>query len=74
MIIDEIKNLAFATSEAIENRAADGASLGIMQERIEALDMILGMKGYEDPVLKNSYELPETLRSFILSNKVFIKK
>tara|TARA_R100000008_G_scaffold28842_1_gene15939 strand:- start:135 stop:1562 length:1428 start_codon:yes stop_codon:yes gene_type:complete len=74
MIIDEIKNLAYATSEAIENRHATGGSMDIMRERLEALDSLLGMEMYDDPVLEESYEVPQTLRTLMLSDKVFIKK
>ena len=74
MIIDEIKNLAYATSEAIENRHATGGSMDIMRERLQSLDSILGMEMYEDPILEESYEVPQTLRKLILSDKVFIKK
>ena len=74
MIIEEIKELAYAVSEAIENRDAAAGSLDVMQERVDALDGLLGVKGYEDPVLETSYEIPETMAKLILSNKVFIKK
>ena len=73
-LIDEIKNLAYATSEAIENRHAAGGSMDIMRERLQSLDSILGMEMYEDPILEESYEVPQTLRKLILSDKVFIKK
>jgi hypothetical protein len=74
LIIDEIKNLAYSVTEAVENRAKAGGSLDIMQERIDALDSILGVVGYDDPILEQSYEIPENLSNLILSNRVFVRK
>ena len=45
MIIEEIKELAYAVSKAIENRDASAGSLDVMQERVDALDGLLGVKG-----------------------------
>tara|TARA_Y100001963_G_C6776421_1_gene447563 strand:+ start:1268 stop:2716 length:1449 start_codon:yes stop_codon:yes gene_type:complete len=60
----EIKNLALATSEAIENRNATGASVDIMDNTVKAIDQILG---------KDSNMYPKALADIILSKKVFLK-
>ncbi len=74
LIIYEIKNLAHAVSEAIENRGRSGGSLDIMNARVDALDRLLGVEEYEDPILDKSYQFPVTLSKLILSDKVFIKR
>ena len=68
MIIQEIKNLAMATSEAIENRKATGASVDILSKTIEALDELMGLEAGEGG---NMY--PKKMSDLILSKKVFIK-
>ena len=73
LLINEIKDLAWSVGQAVESTEV-GASIGMMQESIDAFDKLLGVKGYEDPILEESYEVPETMTNLILSDKVFIKK
>jgi hypothetical protein len=75
-LINEIKTLALATSEAIENRGSAGSSVDIMTNRVDALDNLLGMVSVENTLFEegDSYEIPETMMKLILSDKVFIKK
>ena len=68
MMMGEIKNLAYGTSEGIENRKVVGASSDIMDKVVEAFDQLMGKKTLEDG---STY--PETLAELILSKKVFIK-
>ena len=64
LLMGEIKNLALATSEAIENRKKVGASVDIMVKVVSAMDKLMG---------QNAEGYPETLGNLILSKKVFLK-
>ena len=48
--------------------------MAIMQSRVDALNDILGVDAYDDPILQISYDYPLTLSSLILSDKVFVRK
>ena len=74
MIIEEIKNICYSVSEAVENSARPGGSVDIMNERVEALNELIGMGVYEDDFLGESYDYPVNIANLILSNKVFIKR
>jgi hypothetical protein len=74
MLIEEIKNLALSTSEAIEGRKKVGASVEIMNRIVKALDDIMGKELVEGNTAQESYEWPKTLSSLILSDSVEIKK
>jgi hypothetical protein len=63
-LASEIKNLALATSEGIENRKAVGASVDIMDGTVRAINQILG---------KDNKLYPKALADIILSKKVFLK-
>jgi len=73
-IIEEMKNLALSTAQAIEGRKSVGASVKIMDAITKSLDEILGMEGVEDEVRQESYEYPKKLSDLILSDSVEIKK
>ena len=74
LLIEEIKNICWAVSEAIENAAEGGGSVDIMNERVDSLDELIGMDVFEDEFLGTSYDYPMNIKNMILSDKVFIKK
>ena len=74
MILDEMKSLALATSEAIEGHKATGASVQIMNNIVKGKDDILGKETVEDNVSQESYEYPKKLADMILSDAVQIRK
>ena len=69
-----MKNLALATSEAVEGHKAVGASIEIMTRIVKSIDDILGKELVDDEVREESYEYPRTLADLILSDSVEIKK
>ena len=73
-ILEEMKNLALATSEAVEGHKAVGASIEIMTRIVKSIDDILGKELVDDEVREESYEYPRTLADLILSDSVEIKK
>ena len=74
MLIEEIKNLALSTSQAIEGRKKVGSSIGTMNKIVKALDDIMGKELIEDETREESYVYPKTLATLILSDSVEIKK
>ena len=73
-IVNEIKNMCYATAMSIEQSNKPGAAMDNMKKIADGFDEILGMELVEDDELEVSYEWPKTLADVILSNKVFIKK
>lgn len=73
-IVQEIKNMCYATAMSIEQSNKPGAALSNMKKVADGFDEILGMELVEDEENQISYEWPKTLADVILSNKVFIKK
>ena len=73
-IVQEIKNMCYATGMSIEQSNKPGAAMDNMKKVAEGFDEILGMELIEDDQTQTSYEWPKTLADVILSKKVFIKK
>tara|TARA_B100001250_G_scaffold242732_1_gene208608 strand:+ start:2207 stop:3796 length:1590 start_codon:yes stop_codon:yes gene_type:complete len=73
MLVSEIQQICFATSQAIENRAATGASYDLMSTRADALDDLMGLVTIENDNGSSS-TWPESLAKIILSDSVKIKK
>jgi len=73
-IVQEIKNMCYATAMSIEQSGKPGAAYSNMDKVAKGFDDILGMELVEDEERQESYMIAKTLSDVILSKKVFIKK